>query len=286
MIRKNDERTGPRSNSADEIPADLKQMLNPMDFVAPTDFVELPSKGLCYPEGHPLHGQDTIEIKFMTAKEEDILSSRTLLKKGVAIDRLISSLIKDKTIDPRSLVVGDRNAILIKARGSAYGIWYKTKVNCSACGEQNSKAFNLEQPHIYCGDQWEDYEIKQNEKGLYDITLPYSSVIIECKLLNGNDELNTIKTIQKNNKKEGSDGLVVEQMRQFIVSVNGYGEKNVIDYFINNMVAPDSRYLRKAVKCITPDVKIKGELECSSCGHEQELEVPFGADFLWPDGGV
>ena len=100
MIRKNEDRTGPRSTAADEIPADVKQMLNPMDFVAPTDFVELPSKGQFYPEGHPLCGKDTIEIKYMTAKEEDILSSRALIKKGVAIERLLESIIKDKSINP------------------------------------------------------------------------------------------------------------------------------------------------------------------------------------------
>lgn len=280
MIRKNDERTGPRSNSADEVPADLKQMLNPMDFVAPTDFVELPSKGKCYPEGHPLHGQETIEIKFMTAKEEDILTSKTLLKKGIAIDRLISSLIKDKSIDPHSLSIGDRNAIMIKARSSAYGNWYKTKVNCKNCGEVNHKAFDLNNPVVYHGDKWQEYNISLNDNGNYNITLPYSKIIVECRLLNGKDETEMIREVKKENN---STGLIVEQMKRFVVSVNEYNEKNVIDYFVDNVIAQDARYLRNAYKCITPDIKIVGSLECTSCGYEQELEVPFGADFFWPD---
>ena len=113
MVRNNEDRTGPRSTAADEVPADIKQMMNPMDFVAPTEFVELPSQGQGYPQGHPLNGQDSIEIRFMTAKEEDILTSQTLLKKGVAIERVLQSLVKDKSIDVGTMLIGDRNAILV-----------------------------------------------------------------------------------------------------------------------------------------------------------------------------
>jgi hypothetical protein len=70
--------------------------------------VDLPSQGRFYAQGHPLHGQDSIEIKQMTAKEEDILTSRTLLKKGVALDKLIESLIVNKAINPSTLLIGDR----------------------------------------------------------------------------------------------------------------------------------------------------------------------------------
>ena len=103
MARRNQERTGPRTKGSDEIPTDLKQMMNPMDFVAPTDMVDLPSKGIPYPDDHPLCGKDCIEIRYMTAKDEDILTSRTLLKKGIALDRLISSLLVDKSIDAKGL---------------------------------------------------------------------------------------------------------------------------------------------------------------------------------------
>ena len=103
-------------------------------FVVPTEFVELPTGGRFYGEGHPLHGQDSIEIKQMTAKEEDMLTSRTLLKKGVALDRVIQSLIVDKRIDPDSLLVGDRNAIIVAMRVSGYGGEYNTTVACPACG--------------------------------------------------------------------------------------------------------------------------------------------------------
>ena len=284
MIRKNEDRTGPRSTAADEIPADLKQMLNPMDFVAPTDFVELPSKGQFYPEGHPLCGKDTIEIKYMTAKEEDILSSRALIKKGVAIERLLESIIKDKSINPSDLLIGDRNAILIKARSSAYGHMYKATVNCPACGTPHKKAFDLLEPKVSFGDPPEDHEVEKLENGRYKYTLPFSKIVIEFRMLVGSDENKLIKIIQQDSKKESH--AMSQQLASVIHSVNGYEERTVIDYFVLNMLAGDARRFRNILKSLTPDIRVVRDFSCDSCGHEQELEVPFGADFFWPDRGV
>jgi len=283
MVRKNQDRTGPRSSGSDEIPADLKeQMTNPMDFITPTDHVDLPSLGKSYPEGHPLCGEDSIEIRYMTAKEEDILTSRSLLKKGVAIDRLISNLIMDKRIDSKSLFIGDRNAIIINARSSAYGHIYKTMVTCPNCNSSEPHSFDLTKPKVYHGDEWEDHEIEQTERGTYKVTLPYTKVIAEIRLLVGADEERIVKSLTKT-KQDEVGSLITNQMRSFIVSVNGYEERKVVEYFIQNMMAQESRFLRNVMKVITPDLKISDDFECASCSHEQELEVPFGADFFWPD---
>ena len=102
-------------------------------FVVPTEFVELPSQGKFYPQTHPLYGQDSIEIRQMTAKEEDILTSKTLIKKGVALDRVVDNLIVDKRIKQDSLLVGDKNAIIIAMRVSGYGNEYNTRVVCPSC---------------------------------------------------------------------------------------------------------------------------------------------------------
>ncbi len=280
MIRKNEDRMGPRSNGADEVPAEIKQMLNPMDFVAPTDIVDLPSQGKFYPPGHPLHGQDSIEIRFMTAKEEDMLTSQTLLKKGLAVDRVIQSLIKDKTIDASTLFIGDRNAILIRARSSAYGHLYKTNVTCPNCGDKSKRAFDLENSWVYHGEEPENISIQQD--GTFKTTLPVSKLEIVCRLLNGQDENAIVKSLQAK-KKNKQEFLVTQQLRAFIVSVNGYNDRGTIDYVVQNMLAGDSRFLRQKMKEVTPDIKVKDEFVCSACDHEQELEVPFGADFFWPD---
>ena len=99
-----------------------------LSYSVPTEFVELPSKGMFYPEGHPLAGQETIEIKFMTAREEDILASEALIKNGLVLERLLESIMVDSNIDPKSLLIGDRNAIMVAARISAFGQEYETNI--------------------------------------------------------------------------------------------------------------------------------------------------------------
>ena len=116
-----------------------------LSFVAPTEFVVLPSGGKYYPEGHPLHGEDTVEIRMMTTKQEDILTSRALLKKGVAIDRFIQSILVTKGVTPDSMLVGDKNAILVAARISGYGSEYITQVQCPVCQERSKFEFDLEE---------------------------------------------------------------------------------------------------------------------------------------------
>ena len=255
------------------------QMPNPMDFVTPTEIVDLPSMG-SYPEGHPLCGKETIEIKHMTAKDEDILTNRSMLKKGIAIDRLLQNILKDKSIDARTLYVGDRNAILIHARASAYGQDYKTKIQCPNCGETSKFKFDLADHEVYHGDSWGDFDIEKTERGTFKVTLPLSKIVAEIRPLTGHDELLLVKE-QKGNKT--LENLITKQMKMFTESFNGYDDPSVISHVANNMVAGDSRYLRDCFKVISPDVKMEAEFECRHCGHEEVILVPFGADFFWPE---
>ena len=277
-MRNNELRSGARPSTESDAP----KMPNPMDFITPTQFVELPSEGKLYPVGHPLHNQETIEVRFMTAKDEDILTSRSLLKKGIAIDRLIMNLVVDEKINPSTLLVGDRYAILVAARASAYGHFYKTNVKCPSCGEGSEHTFNLLEPKVYNGSDYEDYTVRKTDTGTYAITLPYTKLVVEVRMLTGQDEVKMVQQIQKTNKNKG-DISISDQMLTYIVSVNGYKETDVITHVVKNITATESRYIRNAYKSITPDLKVSGDFECLSCGHEQELEVPFGADFFWPD---
>jgi len=280
-MRNNEERFGARPSA--ETPA--PQMANPMDFVTPKEFVELPSKGKMYPQGHPLHNQETIEIRYMTAKDEDILTSRSLLKKGLAIERLIDNLIVDRNIRAEDLLIGDRNAILIAARASAYGHIYQTRINCPACGEGTKLNFNLLKPTIRHGGEWgEEFDIQQKDNGNYVVTLPLSKLLMEVKMLTGRDEVGMIKAAQKKSKRENEiEETLTGQMRFFIVSINGYTDRKTIDYVIDNVTAKETRILRNAYRELAPDLRVYRDFECKSCSHEQEMEVPFNADFFWPD---
>ena len=254
-----------------------------LDFVSPTDFVEIPSKGMFYAESHPLYKKEVIEIKYMTAKEEDILTSETLLRKGLAVERFLESVILDKTIDPQSLLIGDRNAILIAARISGYGASYDTKMQCPACDTQNEISFDISNPHMHYPDTENVSTIEKNENDNFVFKLPVSKFEVECRLLTGRDEQYLVELKQNKKKKRLQDSAVTDQFKMMIASIQGVSDKALINQFIEVMPAADARSLRKAYSAITPNVKLKDEFSCTSCGHVQELEVPFGADFFWPD---
>jgi hypothetical protein len=258
---------------------DAPQMANPMDFVTPTQFVSLPSKGR-YPEGHPLSGKDSIEIKYMTAKDEDILTNRSLLKKGLAIDRLISNVIKDNSVDSRSLLIGDRNAILIYARASAYGEDYKTKVKCPNCETVSKFTFDLSDHETFHGDDLEKLNMTDNEDGTFMLNLPVSKITARIRPMIVMDE---IQITAKDKSKKSEEEMVTQQMKRFVVSFNGYEDQSTLNYVVDNMIAKESKMLRDAFKSISPDVVLEQSFTCRHCDHEEVMTVPFGTDFFWPD---
>ena len=274
MRRNNEDRTKTRRAQAEAVdPAAV------LDFVTPTEFVELPSKGIGYPSGHPLHEKETVEIRFMTAKDEDILTSRSLLKKGVALDRLIDNLLVDKTFGSKDILVGDRNAIIIAARSSAYGHLYETKVQCPSCQTTNKVTFDLSNPYIFEGDLSE-FDVEETETGSYIATTPKSQIRVELRLLTGHDEGKIVKLMNANKKEEE---IVSSQMKMYVKSVNGHSEAAYINYFVENVPAYEARWLRKCYETLAPNIKVSEDFECESCGFEQEMEVPFNTDFFWPD---
>ena len=253
-------------------------------FIVPTEFVDLPSQGRFYPEGHPLHGEDSIEIKQMTAKEEDILTSETLLKKGVALDRVIQSLIVDKRINAETLLVGDRNAIVIAARTSGYGNVYETEVTCPSCTSQQRYAFDLNLARVFHGKrEVEELELTANENGTFDIALPRTRLNVTFKLLTGKDEKSMLKGMQQDRKKKDVERNVTRQLFNTIVSVNDDSSAGTIKYLIENIPSMDARHLRVAYQQVAPNIELEQHFECNECDYEQPMEVPLTADFFWPD---
>jgi len=275
LSRNNQDRTGAHGQQSAPPP----EVLKGLDFVTPTEFVDLPSKGQ-YPEGHPLSGKDSVEIRFMTAKDEDILTNQSLLKKGLAIERFLQNVLLDKSIATEDLLIGDRNAILVAARRSGYGADYDTTVSCPACGEKNQINFNLGEPKIKETSYPQEYNIELVEGEIY-VTPPLTGFRVGLRLLTGRDETYIAKRMT--DKKIKNEDLVTQQFRLMITSVQGDSSRNTIDYYVDRMPTQDSRYIRAAYGFINPTVKISEDFECHSCGHEQEMEVPFGADFFWPD---
>jgi len=279
-MRNNEERFGAPPQFQEPTPPQvLQQQGISLDFILPTDIVALPSKGKFYPPSHPLHGKDSIELKQMTAKEEDILTSRSLIKKGIVLDKLIESIIVDKRIDPLSLTVEDRSAIIVSARIAAYGPEYSTSVTCPSCEKKVKYTFNLFEK-LPKEDEEPQVAAEVDQSGLFCIVPPFSKWKIVCKAVNGYDEKTLVK-INEVKKKSSNDSLFLDQLKAMVVSIEGVTEKSLIEKAISSLPAGDTRFLRKEYLKVVPPVDMKQTFVCSNCEHEADMEVPLSADFFW-----
>ena len=187
-----------------------------LSYVTPTEFVELPSRGKFYSTDHPLHNKEVIEMRYMTAKDEDILTSPALLKNGVAIDRLIENLIVDKNVSANSLLLGDKNAVILAARISGYGEQYEVNVNCPACGTTIEHSFDLMSSSVKNTNIiYEDAlrinlaEVSKVKKVTLIANLPYN--IATTLIISWIKYINFFETIIVMVQKEVADRLTAEK---------------------------------------------------------------------------
>lgn len=256
--------------------------VTPQDFaqpLVPAEMVPLPSKGLVYPVGHPLHGKEGVMIRAMTAREEDILTSRALLKSGKVITALLRSCIVDKDIDPETMLAGDRNAVLIGIRITGYGADYPIKWLCPSCTSEEKLDVNLAELPIKRFPEGAA-TLGQNE---FSFVLPASKRLVTFRLLTGNDEENLLQMAQRLRKNNMPDELVTNRLKAQVVSIAGERDKQRLAGLILSMSARDSRSLRKYIDEVTPAVQLKAQGKCSVCSYDGEVEVPLGTDFFWPE---
>ena len=236
----------------------------------PTEIIDLPSKGLIYPAENPL-SSGKIEMKYMTAKEEDILTNQTYIKSGVVLDKLLQSLIVSK-INYNDLIVGDKNAIMVAARILGYGKDYSF--------EYNGQNYTVDLSDV---DNKPFDELKLISKGVneFNFTLPSSGLNITYKLLTHGDEqkiqneLEGLKRLGMNNSPELSTRL-----KYIITSVNGDRDNKTIRQFVDTaLLARDSRELRKHIANTQPDV----DLTFFPDGSSDRIDIPVGLKFFWPD---
>ena len=248
----------------------------------PVESVPLPSEGKIYPQDSSFCNRETIEIRAMTAREEDILTSRALIKKGTVITELIKSCIVDKNINVDSLIAGDRNAIMTAIRITGYGSEYKVEVSCPECDEKSTQAFNLGELPL---KRLQIAPVAPGENA-FEFVLPVSKKKVVFRFLTGKDEqdMSVESERRKKNKLGGDTDVVVTNRLQYsIVSVDGITDKSKINTFVKNMPARDSQVLRKHMDDNEPGIEMKSWMECPHCFESSEVNLPIGASFFWPD---
>jgi hypothetical protein len=256
-------------------------MQDDFGFEVPVESVPLPSRGACYPSDSPLFGKDTIDIRSMTAREEDILTSRALIKKGTVITHLIKSCLIDKSIDVNAMISGDRNAIMTALRITGYGAEYNVEVDCPSCSERSKQEFSLAELPI------KRLEIDPVSEGanLFEYTLPVTKKQVRVKFLTGQDEADITVQTERAKKQGGgqAENLITTRLKYSIVSVAGVSDKTKIGMFIRNMPARDSLMLRRFMDDNEPGIDMKAWMTCPHCLEHAEVRLPLGASFFWPD---
>jgi len=241
----------------------------------PTEIVELPSKGLVYPPTNPL-SSGKIEMRYMTAAHEDILTNQSYIQNGTVLDKLIEALIVSK-INYGDIIVGDKNALLIAARVLGYGKDYEFTYK----GENVTVDLSTLEPKPI------DESLFTPGKNEFEYELPASGTKITFKLLTHSDEnkinqeLQGLKKINKNASPESSI-----RFKYMITSVNGDSTTKTIREFVDNyFLAKDTRSLREYIKLIQPDIDMKFDFEGPN-GLEEGLTIPMGISFFWPDARI
>ena len=248
----------------------------------PTEAVPLPSRGLLYPEGHPL-ADGFIEMKYMTAKDEDILTSQNLIKQGVVLDKLFESLIVT-SVNYGDIYSGDKNAIMVAARLLGYGNDYTVELEDPfSQGTKQKVTIDLSQIE----HKEVDYSLFENRRNEFDFELPNSRRVVTFRLMTHSLEKEIQAELKASNKtiiKTGIDKELTTRLKHIIIGVDGETGRSAINNFVDNeLFAVDSRALRSYIKEISPDLDMTFTFISDATGEVKELDIPMDVSFFWPN---
>jgi len=248
----------------------------------PYEDIPLPSNGVIYESGTSLHKRESLPVKVMTAEEENILTNPAYMKRGTVLEELVSSCVLDKTVNHADLIAGDHNALLVGLRIIGYGSEYPGRVECSSCGEIYEHTFRLDELEL------KRLKISPVEvgKNLFEYTLPVSKekVIFKFLTVKDQDDISTAKErMRKILGKSRKEENVTDKLRYSIVKIGNIENKIQLEKKIRRMRAMDSSALRRYMQDNEPGIDMKQSVECPECTHVEEVVMPLGIDFLYPN---
>jgi len=245
-----------------------------------TSMIPLPSQGKLYPIDSPLASGE-IEIKHMTAMEEDILSSLSLIRRGVVLDKLLEACIVDTKIDINEMLVCDRNAVYIAIRISGFGKDYPIQITCPNCNLETKGSTDLGELNVKF---LETSPVSANTNLFkYDTEYEGTPYSFTFKFITGGDEVK-ITEIQKKlavSNPDGNSKEVTLRMIAMIQQLNEHKSSETLQFMLPNLPMRLSKKFRNYVDKIEPQVEMKSNVMCSNCGVESEVDVPMTSDFFW-----
>jgi hypothetical protein len=269
---------------------ELQRLEDDFGIAVMTENVPLPSKGRFYPPSHPFHNKETVAVRAMTAKDENILLNQSYVKDGTVIEKLIESCCVDH-VDASTLTLGDRNALMVYIRLVGYGQDYETEVKCPNCGTVSETRFDLSLLQINeAGEGCVD-----ESTATYEFILPKIQRRVRFKLSFVQDEKNLMEMQKRADKIKKTRGINVAEnnvatnsLKYQIVGIEGKDgifveDRAKLAKFIDYIPAQDASALRQYMKDVQPGIDMGQYFECPSCQYEGRVEMPLGASFFWPD---
>jgi hypothetical protein len=268
------------SDAINQIPRS-NPLQDDFNWTVPVESVPLPSNGKIYPQNSGLFNRELVQIKAMTAQEEDILMSRALIKEGTVLTHLINSCLIDKSINSKDLIAGDRNALLVAIRITGYGADYRVEVSCPECNTKQTSAFDLSDLDI------KRLTIEPITPGTnqFEYTLPVSKKRVIFKFMTGRDEEEQSTILERRRKAMPDiqiDTIITSRLEFAILSIENVQDRNKTNTFIKSMPALDSRSLRNYISDNEPGIDMTGKFRCSHCSANTQVSLPLGSSFFWP----
>ncbi len=270
-----------------------------------TDYCDLPSRGELYAETNPFYKKDRIPFHDMTAREEDIMANKTLLKNGVAFDRVLQSVSETPNADINDLTISDKQALLMRVRINSYGPEYKISLKCPECGLRQNLVVNLQESldnalkFVKPIDEtlvfYKDCELARISHDVFSFVTRHNKHKIVFRVGHGADEHTMFRMEEKKNRerskgvvpKEDIDrGAVLDTFKMFIISINGIEEKGKLAQMIEGLHTRDTYHIREVFREVSCQFKMMTTFTClneENCGYEHEVEVPLNANFFRPD---
>jgi len=253
-----------------------------LSYAAPAACIPLPSGGKIYPPDSALFDTVSLDIRAMTVKDENILTSPALIRKGKMLSALMRACVTNRSINPDEMLTGDRNALMIGIRNTSYGPGYNASVVCPKCNEEDNYEFDLSRLSVKSLEVEPVGGIGQN---VFGFTLPITKKKVHFRLMTA-DASTELEQILEGQRRAKGPGAVEENVTQSlafqIISIDGETDRKAIHRFVEGMPVRDSRSLRAYIDKISPGVDMDQHMECTSCGVKSEVEVPITAEFFWP----
>jgi len=245
----------------------------PEEYRTPYDIIELPSQGILYK-----NNKKSVKVEYLTAMDETILTSPNISNGGKIIDILIKRKVKDLGFDSSDLLIGDRTALMIFLRVTAFGEEYTQLVFNSKSGEFEEGVINLSSL------QQKKLTIRPDENGEFEFLLPKSNKKVTFSLLTGKDE-EIIDIREKEDLKRNPDGVsnkLIFTLEQQIKSIDGERDKIKISNILKKIPIIDSRSLRKYIEEVNPGLDFKTTARTQG-GESVDTFLRFNTTFFWPE---